>query len=70
VKRLVYEGASAYSSLNAGRPGTPSEGWIYLHFESDGGKVARFNLSWLLAGEPTGDGRIPEEPADSLPRSM
>lgn len=64
AKRLVYEGASAYSSLTAGRPGTPSEGWIYLHFEggpSGGSQVARFNLPWLLAGETTGNGRVPEE---------
>ena len=61
VKRLVFDGPSAYSSLTAGRPGTPSEGWIYLHFESNGSKVARFNLSWLLAGEPTGDGSIPRD---------
>jgi sialidase-1 len=64
VKRLVYDGSSAYSSLAAGRPGTPSEGRIYLHFEGgpDGGsQVARFNLSWLLAGEPTGDGFLPED---------
>ena len=28
----------------------------------DGGsQVARFNLSWLLEGEPTGDGTIPDE---------
>ena len=64
VKRLVYDGPSAYSSLTAGRPGTRSEGWIYLHFEggpSGGSQVARFNLSWLLAGEPTGDGSIPDD---------
>ena len=64
VKRLVYDGPSAYSSLNAGRPGTPSEGWIYLHFEGGpggGSQVARFNLVWLLQGELTGDGTIPEE---------
>ena len=63
-KRLVYEGASAYSSLTAGRPETPSEGWIYLHFEGGpkgGSQVARFNLSWLLKGEPTRDGSVPEE---------
>jgi sialidase-1 len=63
VKRLVYEGRSAYSSLNAGRPGTPSEGWIYLFFEGGpegGGTMARFNLSWLLDGEATGDGELPE----------
>ena len=65
LKRLVYEGKYGYSSLAAGRPGTLSEGWIYLHFEGgpriDGGSVARFNLSWLLGGEPTGDGILPEE---------
>ena len=63
VKRLVYDGASAYSSLTAGRPGTPSEGWIYLHFEGGpkgGSQVARFNLSWLLKGDLTGDGTLPE----------
>jgi sialidase-1 len=60
VKRLVYENAFAYSSLAAGRPGTASEGKIYLHFESGGSKVARFNLSWLLGGETTGDGAVPE----------
>jgi len=63
VKRLVHDGPSAYSSLNAGRPGTPSEGWIYLQFEGGpggGSQVARFNLSWVLKGKPTGDGKLPE----------
>ena len=60
LKRLVQEGSFAYSSLTAGRPATKSEGWIYLHFESGGSKVARFNLSWLLKGEKTGDGELPE----------
>ncbi len=60
LKRLVHEGSFAYSSLTAGRPETKSEGWIYLHFESDGSKVARFNLSWLLKGEKTGDGELPK----------
>ena len=65
VKRLVYEPHGAYSSLGAGRPGTPGEGMIYLLFEGgpDGTytqmQVARFNLAWLLAGEPTGDGEVP-----------
>ena len=62
LKRLVFEGAHGYSSLNAGRPGTPSEGWIYLNFEGGpkgGSTVARFNLAWLLEGEPTGDGNVP-----------
>lgn len=61
VKRLVYEDGFAYSSLTAGRPGTPSEGNIYLHFESSSSKVARFNLSWILGGENTNDGHIPDE---------
>ena len=62
IKRLIYEGQFAYSSLNVGRPETGSEGWVYLHVESEGGsKVARFNLSWLLEGELTGDGHIPVE---------
>ena len=64
VKRLVFEGPSAYSSLAAGRPGTPSEGLIFLHFEGGpqgGSELARFNLAWLLKGEPTGDGSIPDD---------
>jgi len=61
LKRLVYEGAFAYSSITAGRPGTPSEGNIYLHFESAGSKVARFNLSWVLDGEATHDGDTPND---------
>ena len=62
IKRLVYEGAYAYSSLGAGRPKTPSEGWIYLQFEGGpkgGSTIARFNLSWILEGKHTGDGSIP-----------
>ena len=62
VKRLAHEGPSAYSSLATGRPGTPSEGWIYLHYENggDGGStVARFNLTWALDGQRTGDGAVP-----------
>ena len=64
VKRLVYDGGSAYSSLNAGRPGTATEGWIYLMFEGGpggGANVAKFNLSWLLKGESTGEGEIPAD---------
>lgn len=65
VKRLVHESFSAYSSMVAGRPGTPAEGRIFLLFE--GGpkgrysamQVARFNLSWILEGEKTGNGEVP-----------
>lgn len=48
IKRMVYEGPSAYSSLSAGPDGT-----IYLLFERGTKKlyksiaVARFNLEWL-----------------------
>ena len=56
VKRLVFDGPSAYSNLGVGRPGTPNEGKIYLLYE--GGpehhyaavNVAVFNLSWILDG--------------------
>ena len=63
VKRLVYEKRFAYSSLTSGRPGTKSEGWIYLFYEGGpkgAGTLARFNLSWVLGGESTGDGKIPD----------
>jgi sialidase-1 len=66
VKRLVYAPFGAYSSLVAGRPGTASEGLIYLLFEGgpDGRysamRVARFNLSWILEGERMGSGRVPQ----------
>lgn len=51
VKRQVEPGSFAYSSMTAGRPGTPSEGLIYLLYESDGGaKLARFNLAWVTNG--------------------
>ena len=60
VKRLVDDGPSAYSSLTTGRPGTQSEGWIYLQYEvrGAGGRMARFSLSWLLEGEATGNGEL------------
>jgi len=66
VKRLVYAPHGAYSSLVAGRPGTAGAGRIYLLFEGgpDGQysamQVARFNLSWILEGERTGNGKVPE----------
>jgi sialidase-1 len=51
VKRLVEEGSFAYSSMAAGQKGTPSEGLIYLFYESDGGaRIARFNLGWVTEG--------------------
>lgn len=51
VKRLVDEGPFAYSSMAAGRIGTPSEGIIYLFYESGiGAKIARFNLDWVAGG--------------------
>ncbi|GGW47907.1 sialidase family protein [Arenibacter certesii] len=51
VKKIVDKGAFAYSSLIAGRNGTPSEGLLFLMYESElGAKIARFNLAWLLEG--------------------
>ena len=55
VKRLVEEGGFAYSSMAAGREGTPSEGWIYLMYEGGGhpdskAYIARFNLAWVTGG--------------------
>jgi sialidase-1 len=52
VKRLVYQGPSAYSSLAA-----DANGNIFLLFERAKTKlyesiaVARFNLAWLAAGQ-------------------
>ena len=52
MKRLVYEGPSAYSSLAAGPDGN-----VYLLFERGRKKlyesiaVVRFNLDWLAAGQ-------------------
>jgi sialidase-1 len=66
VKRLIYAPHGAYSSLVAGRPDTATAGQIYLLFEGgpDGVytamQVARFNLSWIVAGEPTGNGTVPQ----------
>ncbi|MCP4846712.1 MAG: exo-alpha-sialidase [Verrucomicrobiaceae bacterium] len=63
VKRLVDAGRSGYSSLSVGRPNTSTAGWIYLHYEHDpfkGSYLARFNLSWILDGELTGDGEFPD----------
>lgn len=63
VKRLIFEGSFAYSSMTSGRPGTKTEGSIYCHFEGGpkgGSTVARFNLSWVLKGEATGDGSLPD----------
>jgi sialidase-1 len=52
VKKLVDEGNFAYSSLAAGREGTPTDGMIYLLYENDGGaKMARFNLAWITEGK-------------------
>ncbi len=63
IKRLVFEGPHAYSSLTSGRPGTATEGMIIHHFEGGpkrGSAVALFNLAWILqGGTKTGDGELP-----------
>ena len=63
IKRLVDAGRSGYSSLAVGRHDTPTAGWLYLHYEHDpfkGAHLARFNLTWVLGGERTGDGEVPK----------
>ncbi|MEX2591872.1 MAG: sialidase family protein [Anditalea sp.] len=51
AKKLVEKGSFAYSSMVAGREGTPSEGKIYLLYESgEGAKIAIFNLAWVTGG--------------------
>ena len=50
-----------HQSLQAVR--VKSEGMIYHHFEGGpkgGSAVAKFNLSWVLGGEKTGDGEVPD----------
>ena len=49
--------------MTSGRPGTSTEGLVLLHFEGGpkgGSTLARFNLSWVLGGEKTGDGSVPD----------
>jgi len=61
IKRLVYDGPSAYSNLGVGRVGTPSQGKIYLLFEGgpkgshEAVQIVSFNLSWLLNGRNLND---------------
>ena len=56
VKRLIYDGPAGYSCMAAGRPGTHTEGQIYMLFEGGPGgqdsaiQFVRFNLDWLLQG--------------------
>jgi sialidase-1 len=70
VKKLVFAGESGYSTLGVGRPSTSSQGRIYILFDGCkngvwGTKVTVFNLSWLLNGEKTGNGEVPEWIVDS-----
>jgi len=75
VKRRVHDRWSAYSSLAAGRHGTASAGWVYVLYEhgerggddgddprsvTPGETIARCSPSWLVRGDPTGDGDLPE----------
>ena len=61
-KRNIYARDFGYSTLAAGRAGTPSEGWIYCCFEGSDlegsvGRLARFNAAWLLqSAEGSADG--------------
>ena len=44
IKRLILPGPSRYSALIAGRPGTSSEGFIYLHGENIASKSSSKKL--------------------------
>merc|ERR1712048_324490 len=62
MRHIFGEESFAYSSLYAGRVGTPSEGWIYCFFEQTDfgpgcGHLARFNLAWLVSGHAASLGR-------------
>ena len=62
IKRQINKEGFAYSSMDVGRMGTSTEGAVYLHYESGGGsKLAKFNLAWVLKGELTKDGVVPEK---------
>jgi sialidase-1 len=53
-KKVVDPGGFGYSAMVAGRPGTPTEGYVYLLYEKIekgnyvGGHLAIFNLAWLM----------------------
>ncbi|MFL2911803.1 MAG: exo-alpha-sialidase [Limisphaerales bacterium] len=66
LKRILWKGAFQYSSLSVGRHNTSSEGWIYIHFEGrlPQSHVGRFNLSWLMEGQLTGNGEVPKIPIE------
>lgn len=67
VKRLVFDGPSAYSNLGVGRTGTPGQGRIFLVFEAgakqcyESVRIVVFNLSWLLNGRDAA-GYFPKAP--------
>ena len=57
IKKSIEEGGFKYSSIAAGRKNTVTEGLIYVFYETGkennihdngGGKVAMFNVQWLL----------------------
>lgn len=73
VKRLVFKGPSAYSSMTAG-----PDGMIYVLFErGDIGKrdpyrhiaLARFNMAWVLEEQKKDDQKkeAKEQPSESAP---
>lgn len=60
VTKVIEPLGFKYSSLAIGKENTPSEGYVYLLYETGegeninaygGGKIARFNLSWILDGK-------------------
>lgn len=49
VRRLVKPGPGNYTWMAVGRPGTPSEGFIYVLSNKDW--MARFNFAWVMVEE-------------------
>ena len=65
IKKKIFDGYSAYSSLVACKKSLKCKEWIYILYEAgekkgyEFGLVSRFNLQWILTGELTGDGELP-----------
>lgn len=65
VKKKIYDGFSAYSSIATCKKNQKCKDWIYILYEAgekkeyEYGYISRFKLNWLLSGELTGDGKLP-----------
>jgi sialidase-1 len=60
VKKMIAEGFCGNSNLTVGKPGTTTEGKIFIAYETGTGKidaihVKSFNMSWILDGKNIND---------------